>query len=142
MPACCAEVTLASSIAGDLTLRDACHLFLTIFDILKLYICCPRMTSWLTLPSGCVVMWLNNDCTCVFVSVSIPPCPNPCFFVCNTLSLSISPPRSHCRVCGDLVCRACCTAAVRLKELPAWGLVAACDFCFYGQVTVTADRQH
>jgi hypothetical protein len=44
--------------------------------------------------------------------------------------------RSHCRVCGDLVCRACLGAAVLLKEFKEWGCVPACSFCFYGQVRI------
>jgi hypothetical protein len=48
--------------------------------------------------------------------------------------------RSHCRVCGDIVCKACCTATVLLKEFREWGSVPACDFCFYGQVTKQLTR--
>ena len=43
--------------------------------------------------------------------------------------------RTHCRVCGDLVCKACCTCTVLLKEFKEWGPVPACNCCFYGQVS-------
>lgn len=43
--------------------------------------------------------------------------------------------RTHCRVCGDLVCKACCTSTVQLKEFKEWGYLPACDFCYYGQVS-------
>ena len=45
--------------------------------------------------------------------------------------------RTHCRVCGDLLCRPCCSSEVLLKEFKDWGYVPACDFCFYGQEEVS-----
>lgn len=43
--------------------------------------------------------------------------------------------RTHCRVCGDLVCKGCCSSFVLLKEFKDWGDVPACNLCFYGQVS-------
>jgi hypothetical protein len=48
--------------------------------------------------------------------------------------------RTHCRVCGDLVCKQCCSSTVMLKEFREWGYVPACNSCFYGQVVSKQGR--
>jgi hypothetical protein len=45
--------------------------------------------------------------------------------------------RHHCRVCGDIICSSCSTGTVRIKELPDFDRVRACDSCYIGQEEIS-----